>query len=59
VCIGCPINGTKEAEVAFTVAEYIVRDLTSKAAKAHVIKNHLGLDNIKKYMKDSDGKGGK
>lgn len=59
MCIGCPINGTKEAEVAFTVAEYIVRDLTSKAAKAHVIKNHLGLDNIKKYMKDSDGKGGK
>ena len=45
--------------MAFTVAEYIVRDLTSKAAKAHVIKNHLGLDNIKKYMKDSDGKGGK
>ena len=59
MCIGCPINGTKEGEVAFTVAEYIVRDLTSKAAKAHVIKIHLGLDNIKKYMKDSDGKGGK
>jgi len=58
ICIGCPIDGTPEAEAAYTVAEYIVRDLTSKAAKAHVIQNHLGLDNIKKFMKDSDGKGG-
>merc|ERR1711936_989819 len=58
VCIGCPIDGTPDAESAYTVAEYIVRDLTNKAAKAHVIQNHLGLDNIKKYMKDSDGKGG-
>jgi len=58
ICIGCPIDGTPEAEAAYTVAEYIVRDLTSKAAKAHVIQNHLGLDNIKKFMKDSNGKGG-
>ena len=58
VCIGCPLEGTAEAEAAQTVAQYVVRDLTAKAAAAQAITNHLGLETIKKFMKDSDGAGG-
>ena len=58
VCVGCPVEGTEEAEAARTVAQYVVVDLTNKAAHAHVIRNHLGLQNIKKFMSESDGEGG-
>ena len=58
VCVGCPVEGTEEAEAARTVAQYVVVDLTNKAAHAHVIRNHLGLQNIKKFMAQSDGEGG-
>ena len=36
----------------------MVADLTNKAAHAHVIRNHLGLQNIKKFMAETDGAGG-
>ena len=58
VCVGCPPAGTEEAEAARIVASYVVADLTSKAAHAHVIKNHLGLNKIKKFLKVEDGEGG-
>ena len=49
---------SQEAEAARTVAQYVVADLTNKAAHAHVIGFHLGLQNIKKFMKESDGEDG-
>ena len=58
VCVGCPVEGSQEAEAARTVAQYVVADLTNKAAHAHVIGFHLGLQNIKKFMKESDGEDG-
>jgi len=58
ICVGCPPAGSQEAEAARVVASYVVADLTSKAAHAHVIRNHLGLSKIKKFLKDSDGEGG-
>ena len=58
VCVGCPPAGTEEAEAARVVASYVVADLTNKAAHAHVIRNHLGLNKIKKFLKESDGEGG-
>ena len=58
VCVGCPPAGTKEAQAAKLVASYVVADLTNKAAHAHVIRNHLGLNKIKKFLKESDGEGG-
>ena len=58
VCVGCPLEGSAEAEAAMIIASYVVADLTSKAAHAHVIKNHLGLNKIKKFLKVEDGDGG-
>ena len=58
VCVGCPLEGSAEAEAARIIASYVVADLTSKAAHAHVIKNHLGLNKIKKFLKVEDGEGG-
>ena len=58
VCVGCPLEGSAEAEAARIIASYVVADLTSKAAHAHVIKNHLGLNKIKKFLKAEDGEGG-
>ena len=58
VCVGCPPEGSQEAEDARIIASYVVADLTSKAAHAHVIKNHLGLNKIKKFLKVEHGEGG-
>jgi len=58
VCIGCPEEGTPEAESARTVAQYVVQELTRTAAQAGVISRHLGLIGIKRFMKDNDGQGG-
>ena len=59
VCVGCPLPGTPEDQDAKIVAQYVVADLTNKAAHAHVIRYHLGLRNIKKFVTRDDGKGGK
>ena len=59
ICVGCPVPGSEEEKNAKIVAQYVVSDLTNKAAHAHVIRYHLGLRSIKKFVSEDDGEGGR